>query len=134
MAKLWNAVAVALLLSVAPAIPQGSAAEGDWRKGRKVFRVCTSCHSFKAGEHPFGPSLMGVYGRAVGMAPGYGYSRSMARAREDGLRWTAETLDTFLMDPGRFIDGTRMRLPRLNDATDRANVIAYIKRRAAPGK
>ena len=110
------------------------AADGEWREGRKIFRKCESCHTFKVGVHRFGPSLAGVFGREAGAAPDYKYSAGMKAANAEGLQWTKKTLDEFLTKPKRFIKGTRMQFPGLKKGADRANVIAYVKRRSARRK
>jgi len=72
----------------------------NWREGRKVFKRCESCHTFKVGEHRFGPSLAGFYGRNVGAARDFTYSKGMREKSVEGLVWTGETLNIFLTAPG----------------------------------
>ncbi|MGY8960820.1 MAG: c-type cytochrome, partial [Alphaproteobacteria bacterium] len=62
------------------------------------------------------------------------YSSAMMAAQANGLRWSEKTLDEFLINPARYIKGTRMQFPGLKNAADRANVIAYVKRRSSRGK
>ncbi|NKB57693.1 MAG: c-type cytochrome [Alphaproteobacteria bacterium] len=102
----------------------------NWRDGRKVFKQCGSCHTFKPGEHRFGPSLAGFYGRKAGTAPDFSYSAGMKEKSGGGLVWTTETLDTFLTAPKKFIPQTKMSFKGLASETDRRNVIAYAKRRS----
>ncbi len=102
----------------------------NWREGRKVFRKCGSCHTFKPGEHRFGPSLAGFYGRKVGTAPDFTYSKGMLSKNADGLVWTEKALDIFLAAPKKFISKTKMSFPGLPKAKDRRDVIAYLKRRS----
>lgn len=102
----------------------------NWRDGRKVFKRCESCHTFKADEHRFGPSLAGFYGREAATAPNFNYSKGMQKKVAEGLVWTTETLYTFLKAPKKFIPGTKMSFPGMRSKTDRQNVIAYIKRRS----
>ena len=54
----------------------------------------------------------------------------MQAKQAEGLVWSAETMDGFLKKPAAFIPKTKMNFPGLPDAQDRANVIAYVKRRA----
>lgn len=110
------------------------AKDANWRDGRKIFRKCESCHTFKAEVHRFGPSLSGVFGREAGRAPGYTYSSAMIAAQVDGLRWSEKALDEFLTKPARYLKGTRMQFSGLKNAADRANVIAYVKRRSSRRK
>lgn len=102
----------------------------NWRDGRKVFKQCGSCHTFKPGEHRFGPSLAGFYGRKAGTAPDFPYSAGMQEKSAAGLVWTEQSLNTFLKMPKSFIPDTKMSFPGLPDAQDRRNVIAYVKRRS----
>lgn len=102
----------------------------NWRDGRKVFKQCSSCHTFKAGDHRFGPSLSGFYGRQAATAPNFPYSDAMKAKGSEGLVWEAKTLDPFLTSPKAFIPDTKMSYKGLSSEQDRRNVIAYIKRRS----
>ena len=102
----------------------------NWREGRKVFKRCESCHTFKVGEHRFSPSLAGFYGRNVGAARDFTYSKGMREKSVEGLVWTGETLNIFLTAPGKFIPKTKMNFPGLRAEQGRRNVIAYLKRRS----
>jgi cytochrome c len=115
------------LLAATAAVAQD---KPNWRDGRKIFKKCEACHSFKPGEHRFGPSLNKVVGRQAGTAPDFSYSETMLAKSADGLVWSDETLDTFLTAPKKFIKKTKMTFPGLKKARDRRNVIAYVKRRA----
>lgn len=119
-------------LVVTLALPSVVAAQDkpNWRDGRKVFKQCESCHTFKVEDHRFGPSLAGFYGREAATAPNFNYSKGMRKKVAEGLVWTTETLYTFLKAPKKFIPGTKMSFPGMRSKTDRQNVIAYIKRRS----
>ena len=41
-------------------------ADGDAKKGEKVFKKCKACHSVDKGKHKIGPSLAGIMGRKAG--------------------------------------------------------------------
>ena len=74
---------------------------------------CAACHSLADEEHGIGPHLVGVIGRRVGGAEGWGFS--------DGLRslggvWTTESLARFLADPQGFAPGTTMDSDRLSES------------------
>ena len=102
----------------------------NWRDGRKVFKKCGACHSFKPGEHRVGPSLNRVVGRKAGTAPDFRYSESMLEKGAGGLVWTDSTLNAFLAAPKKFVPTTKMTFPGLKDVKDRRDVIAYVKRRS----
>lgn len=124
---------IGMVLLAFLAMQAGSAAaqEGNWRDGRKVFAKCKTCHSFREGKKLFGPSLAGVFDRKAGTAPGYTYSDAMQAKSAAGLVWTDETMAEFLLKPGAFIPKTKMNFPGIADAQERADVIAYVKRRAS---
>jgi cytochrome c len=46
--------------------------------------------------------------------------------KNSGKVWDAATLDTYLANPRTVVPGTKMSFAGLPDATDRANVIAYL--------
>ncbi len=92
-------------------------------KGKKVFNKCKSCHSVKADKHKIGPSLSGIFGRDVGTAKGYRYSKAM---KASNITWNAVNLDLFLTKPRKFIKGTKMAFSGLKKEKDRTNIIAYM--------
>ncbi|WP_232494489.1 c-type cytochrome [Novosphingobium kaempferiae] len=106
----------------------GSAAIGapDAPSGEALFkqRGCTVCHSLTMGKNLNGPSLAGVYGRAMGKAAGYKYSPNLGAAKG---KWDAATLDRWLADPRAMVPGTKMAV-KVASPQDRAALIAYLKR------
>lgn len=101
---------------------------GDPEKGEKIFKKCTGCHQIGSGAvDKIGPHLNGIFGSQAAAHDGYRYSKSMKRAGDDGLIWTAETLDAYLENPRALVSKTRMSFRGLKDAEDRANVLAYLR-------
>lgn len=101
--------------------------EGDAAAGQKVFARCSSCHD--VGENPrnrMGPYLTGVVGRPAASVDGFTYSKPMSEARDSGLIWTPEALDGFIAAPHDYVPGTKMPNMAIKDATQRANLIAYL--------
>ena len=99
--------------------------EGDLENGRRAFARCRSCHTVgKDGADMTGPNLHGVFGRKAGDRPRYSYSSAM---RQADFTWDAETLDHWLQNPRTFLPGNKMSFPGLPDATDRRDVIAFLK-------
>tara|TARA_B110000261_G_scaffold3060_1_gene3315 strand:- start:548 stop:1216 length:669 start_codon:yes stop_codon:yes gene_type:complete len=105
-------------------------AEGviDSVQGPAVFKKCQACHQVGEGaKNLVGPQLNGIFGRTAGGLGGGKYSKSMIHAGEDGLIWSAETLDVFLENPKSLVAKTRMSFRGLKDGEDRANLIAYLR-------
>ncbi|MBV9247691.1 MAG: nitrite reductase, copper-containing [Acetobacteraceae bacterium] len=115
--------AIRLAQAAAPATPD--ATDKAAAEGRIVFRKCQACHSLDPGKNWIGPSLAGVIGRHAGTVAGFNYSPAMKQ--QSNLVWSDETLDSYLAAPQKLIPGNRMPFPGLNSATDRQNVIAYLK-------
>jgi cytochrome c len=99
-------------------------ADGDPARGKDVFEACAACHSLEAGVHVLGPSLYGVFNRQAGELADYRYSRALKRS---GIIWTADTLDAFIADSQKFVPANRMPYAGMPDATDRADLIAYLQ-------
>ena len=101
---------------------------GDAERGEKFFRKCASCH--KIGEdarNGVGPQLNGVFGRTAGTVEGASYSKNMIRMGDDGLIWTAETLDAYLENPRALVSKTRMSFRGIKDPQERSDVMAYLR-------
>ena len=120
-----TAAATAALLAAGAA-----AADGDPASGAQVYRFCASCHSLLPGVNLTGPSLSGVIGRTAGTAEGFGrYSPAL---READFEWDAATLDAFLQDPQVMFPGTYMTFPGIPEATQRADLLAFLELAATP--
>ena len=51
----------------------------------------------------------------------------MVRMGNDGLTWTAQTLDAYIENPRALVSKTRMSFRGLSDPQDRADLIAYLR-------
>ena len=119
-----RAVLTALALAAGSLFCGQVTAAGDAVAGKTVFaNQCSSCHTTEAGKNGFGPSLAGVLGRKAGGLAGFSYSPAMAHS---GLSWDEKTLDEFLTSSTQKVPGTSMSV-MLTNASDRANVIAYLE-------
>jgi cytochrome c len=115
-----------VLTAVATLATAGVAlADGDAARGEKKFEECAACHKIAPGEDNVGPSLHGVFGRKAGTLADFRYSPALKRS---GITWTAPTLDTFLADPQKVIPANRMPYAGLAEASDRADLIAYLQK------
>jgi cytochrome c len=96
----------------------------NFEAGRRVFAQCRSCHTIDAdGGHRVGPNLHGVFGREVGTAEGFTYSRAVQDA---DFIWDADHLDHWLQNPQTFLPGNRMAFAGVRDETQRRDLIAYL--------
>jgi cytochrome c len=124
---------------VAPPRPEASAAEkaallaalpapyntADLDNGRRAFARCRSCHTItEGGPNMTGPNLWGIFGRKAGSHGSYNYTPALKSA---GFDWDADRLDHWLQNPRSFLPGNKMTFPGLDDATDRRDVIAWLK-------
>jgi cytochrome c len=117
-----------LLPSVAPADDAGDAVRGE-----RAFQRCYACHSVDPDEKAKlqGPNLYRIIDRPAGSIADFDYSDAMRERAATGLMWDAATLDRYLSDPEALVPGTRMSVPPLRDAQERADLIAYLAR---PGR
>ena len=117
------ATVLATVLVVQQAAP--SFAAGDAAHGAKVYQDCTICHSLDKNE--IGPMHRDVFGRKAGTVAGYDYSAAL---KASNIVWNDTTLDKWLTDPQALVPGTKMTFS-VDDAQDRADVIAFLKDKAA---
>ncbi|MFN0263064.1 cytochrome C [Tepidamorphus sp. 3E244] len=97
-------------------------------RGRELFVKCERCHELNP-EHGnrIGPNLFDVVGRKAGALDDFRYSRGMKAAAEDGLVWTVENIDRFLQSPRSVVRRTSMSFRGLDDAGERADIIAFLQ-------
>jgi len=97
----------------------------DAEAGARVFRTqCGACHVVEAGKNRVGPSLFNIVGRMSGQVEGFRYS---AANRDAKLIWTPEVLETYLTNPKAVVPGTTMAFVGIRNATQRADLIAYLQ-------
>lgn len=101
---------------------------GDADRGADLFEECASCHEIGRGaENAVGPQLNGIFDRKAGTIEGFEYSDPMMRASATGLVWTLESLHSFIEDPWILVSETLMGFGGLDDAQERADIIAYLQ-------
>jgi cytochrome c len=102
----------------------------DLSNGEARFAVCRSCHTVaQGGEDMTGPNLWGIFGRRAGSHPGFNYSDDLKNA---GWTWDADRLNAWIANPRAVLPGTKMAFAGLTDATDRRDLIAFLKLQTSP--
>ena len=99
------------------------AATPNLENGRKLFATCAVCHAPNQVTST-GPDLRGMFGRKSGSVPGFRYSRALKNTK---FIWDEVRLDAYLAEPQVAIPGNAMPFPGLPKATERQDLIAYLK-------
>ena len=100
-------------------------ATADPKRGAKVFKKCTACHSAEAGaKHKIGPNLWGIVGHDQGKAEGFNFSGALTGL---GGKWTMEELDKFIADPKGYAPGTKMTFRGIPKNSDRAALLVFLE-------
>lgn len=119
---------VAAIAAVGISPPVFAEEIGDAERGAVAFRACKTCHRVGQGAtNRIGPQLNGIFGRAAGSVDDFRYSKGLLRMGSDGLIWTLETLDAYIENPKALVSRTRMNFSGLDDATTRADILAYLR-------
>ncbi len=112
------------IIATATMIMAAKPAPVDPAVGQQLFKVqCGVCHAVVASKNGVGPSLVGTFGRAAGLAPGYVYSPAMKASK---AKWDAANLNKLLTSPRVAVPGTKMAYAGMPDPAKRAAVIAYL--------
>jgi cytochrome c len=100
--------------------------------GARLFAPCRACHSLDPAERGLpGPNLAGVIGRTIGSDPAFDYSPVLRKARDDGLRWDTQRLESFLADPAEMFPGLWMSMRGIEDAAERKTLVRFLANPAA---
>lgn len=93
----------------------------------RAFTPCRACHSLDPAERGLpGPNLSGLIGRAVAGDSEFDYSPVLRKARDEGLRWDAKRLETFLSDPAAMFPGLWMSMRGIEDAAERQALVRFL--------
>lgn len=104
--------------------------EARFRRGRSIAVPCWTCHDLAGTVEKLGPSLLGLYGRRSGMAPGYEGSDAMRAA---SIVWDDRMLAAFLSNPARFVPGNRMVSGGVQDPAGLSDLLFYLRHVTRPG-
>ena len=126
--------AAALAILLMPAAVSAAAdtlPPGDPAAGQALFRACAVCHTLTPdGGRRAGPTLWHLFGRKAGSVEGYRYSPSL---KDSGIVWTEDTVSRlFEVGPDTLTPGSKMPIQRIDDAQQRADLIAYLRQATAP--
>jgi cytochrome c len=95
--------------------------------GAQAFTPCRACHSLDPAERNLpGPNLSGLIGRAVGSDAGFDYSPVLRKARDEGSRWDAKRLESFLADPAAMFPGLWMSMRGIENAAERQALVKFL--------
>ena len=114
--------------AVAPEIPPISARLGtaDPAEGQVIFaRYCEGCHYIEPGKgSKVGPNLWNMVGRQKASVQGFLYSETLENG---GGSWGYEDLNAYFWWPKIAAPGTLMGFNGMDDETERANLVAYLR-------
>src|SRR5260370_41950647 len=120
--KLYLTVSVSLVISVAS---NAALADGDPKRGAKIYGACAGCHSLEPNLHLTGPSLDGLWGKKAASVENF--VRYSSPLKEQGFLWDEVSLNAWLTDPKAFVPGTSMPFRGIGAAKGRADLIAFLK-------
>jgi cytochrome c len=122
-----GALRLALPLLLAASVAQAE------ERGQKVFQYCFSCHSIEPGETDLqGPNLRGIVGRPIAATEGFDYSPALRAFAQRNDRWSETLLDRYLAAPEAVVPRTSMAFRGVDDASERNDLIAYLRSTGAP--
>ncbi len=103
----------------------------DAAAGEKVFAKCKICHQVgPTAKNSTGPELNGLFSRKAGSVEGFNYSPAM---KASGITWDEASFAEFLHNPKAKVPGTKMLAGNVQDATQIADLAAYLKQFGADG-
>mmetsp|Transcript_138522 Transcript_138522/g.244704 ORF Transcript_138522/g.244704 Transcript_138522/m.244704 type:complete len:83 (+) Transcript_138522:1-249(+) len=71
-----------------------------------------------------GPALHGVMGRLAGSIAGFQYSEKLVASK---IIWNDSALSEFMINPKKYVPGTKMVFAGLKKEKERNDIIAFIK-------
>ncbi|MDD5334623.1 MAG: cytochrome c family protein [Rhodoferax sp.] len=120
--KLRRRAALLAACALWAAAGAGLAASADALRGEQLYGRCLACHALATDR--VGPRHCGLLGRRAGSVAGFDYSAAM---KKSGLVWDEKTLDRFLRKPLDLVPGSSMTYDGVPLASERRDLIAYLK-------
>lgn len=100
-------------------------ASADPKKGEAAAKKCAACHSFdKSSPNKVGPGLYNIVGHGRGQHAAFNYSSAL---KGKGGEWTYDELNKFIQNPKGYIPGTIMAFAGVQNPTERADILAYLR-------
>ena len=98
---------------------------GNAAQGAKLFKAkCAQCHTAeKGGAAKQGPPLWNLIGREAGAGEFGAYSDAM---KGSGMSWSEKHLYQFLINPKKYVVGSKMVFAGLKKDAERADLIAFL--------
>jgi cytochrome c len=107
---------------IAPLMAAANAENG----ARLARQQCAACHNFaQGGPNGVGPNLWAILGAPHARTAGFSYSPAIAGMKDKP--WNYEELNAFLASPRTYAPGTRMGYAGMASASNRADLIAYLR-------
>jgi cytochrome c len=106
-------------------------ADGDVKKGKRVYNKCKVCHFVDKEKNKLGPHLVGLFGRKAGTLEGYKFSKAM---KASNIVWSAETLASYVANPKKAVPGTKMVFAGVKKKKQIVNLIAYLEQATKKAK
>ena len=125
-----HTTALVVLASFAIA-SQSVAAEGNPALGQRIFGACAACHSLRPDQNMTGPSLAGLWNRKAGSLASF--TRYSPAMKSTDIKWNDATLDRWIADPQHVVPGNQMTFAGVKDATQRADLLAFLKEASQRG-
>ena len=112
--------------SLEPVTPLLAKANVD--NGEAIAKKCYQCHTTGKGEpHKIGPNLWNIVFNKLAHVADFAYSSTL-KEKHGKETWTYENLNHFLYKPREFIPGTKMSFAGLSSVSERADLIAYLRK------
>ena len=128
---LRSSLAAVAILAILPMLSPAFAADDNAAQGQRVFGACAGCHSLEPNRNMTGPSLAEVWNRKAGALSSF--TRYSPALKSSGVVWNDTTLDSWITNPQHLIPGNVMTFAGIQNAQQRADLLAFLKQTTQSG-